>query len=103
MLRNSRCIRNMQCRDVTTGSCVYVRHKETELIGVVSRVDGDYCNISHALYRFKGNEWQSVQEFYRDYEGEPLDRVRLCSVDYWDVLYDNSPKEIFINVGSVPG
>lgn len=92
----------MQCREVRVGSCVYVRHKDTEVIGVVTDMDGDFARISHALYRYKRGDWKSMAKHYKEYEGEPIHRLNLCTVDYWDVLYDNNPKEIFVNVGSAP-
>lgn len=84
---------------ISKGSCIYVSHKDTEVIGVVSEIDGNFAKINHALFRYKQGEWKSMAKHYKEYEGEDIQYLNLCTVDYWDVLYDNSPKDIFVNVG----
>lgn len=74
-------------------------------IAVVDRVDGRKLYCKYAIASIDNADYVKIQDIARDYEGEYIDDVCLCSPSEFDALLDSGliPRKMFVNVGSVPG
>lgn len=88
-----------RCRGDTEYVSTYVH-----TIAIVDRVDGRKLYCKYAIASVDGGEYVKVRELFRQYEGEYIEDVRLCSPSEFDDILDSGivPRKMFKNVGSAP-